>query len=61
MRIPQKYGKTIFFQIGIQRTISPDYSDGSVRDSRTRALWWNGVPSGRRAIIWYYQATTVLM
>ena len=53
MQTLQEFGKTIFCQIGTRRNVSYLRSNSSVRDSRTRVLWWNGVPSARRGNIWY--------
>jgi hypothetical protein len=33
--------------------ITVDLANSSIRDPRTRALWWNGLPSARRGVIWY--------
>ena len=35
-------------------------ADSSIRDSRTRALWWSGIPSARRGTIWYHFHETSL-
>jgi hypothetical protein len=41
--------------------ITADLTNSSIRDPRTRALWWNGLPSARRGVIWYFNVISLTL
>jgi len=47
-------------ELGASVTSYVNLSDHSIRDGRTRALWWSGIPSARRGQIWYFHSVAVL-